>query len=156
MLTEQLVLTKEILNKISDCLHKYIDSSNARCALLLSNSGQLLFQTGFVSNFDTLSISALIAGVFNSTQALANLVGEEAFSLFIQEGSKLKIHYSILMGKYIFATVFDDAALLGVIQMSVKETSEELQKILSSLEKKPEGLEVFKPTEKTMSKLFGR
>jgi len=156
MLTEQLVITEEISNKISDCLHKYIDSSNARCALLLSDSGQLLFQTGFVSNFDTFNISALIAGVFNSTQALANLVGEKAFSLFIQEGSKLKIHYSVLMKRYIFATLFDDAALLGVIQMSAKETSEELQKILSSLEEKPEELKSIKPTEKALGKLFGR
>ncbi len=70
MASEQWVLTGEMSQGIDAALRKFIGDSRARCALLITHSGQLVGQVGFTAHLNVLSLCALVAGIFTTTQEL--------------------------------------------------------------------------------------
>ena len=86
-------VSKEKIDELEGLLANFSAQSNTNWALLISGTGHLVIQRGFVYSFDVLSISALACGVFNSTQELARLVGEKRFKEFLQEGKAISLYY---------------------------------------------------------------
>ncbi len=91
--------------KINQVLTTFLGESGASEALLIDRSGQLLSMTGANRALDTVSISALAAGAFSSTGALAQLLGETEFTVLFHQGAKESMHVS---------TVDDQAILLAI------------------------------------------
>lgn len=100
-------------------------------SLLVSASGHLLVQRGFVHTFDVLGISALACGVFNSTMELARIIGEKKFQEFLQEGKKVSIYYTSVGDDYMLVSMFDDRTIPGVVKVASEEFSRRARKVLS-------------------------
>lgn len=144
---EQFVLTEEIEKRVESSLKKFMTNSRARCALLITRSGQMISQFGFTTHLNTLTLSALVAGIFSTTQELARLLGESKFKSFFQEGKIWNIHFILVGEDLIFATLFDRNTVLGVIQISAMEVAEELSQAMSKVAMPVEIPVVPKPVE---------
>ena len=59
------------------------------------------------ATFDTVSISALAAGAFSSTGAMARLLGETEFTVLFHQGVKESIHVSTVDDETILLAIFD-------------------------------------------------
>ena len=105
MASEQWVLTGEMSQGIDTALRKFIGDSRARCALLITHSGQLVGQVGFTAHLNVLSLCALVAGIFTTTQELARLIGESKFKSLFQEGKTWNLHFTLVSEDLIFATL---------------------------------------------------
>ncbi|MEW6685104.1 MAG: hypothetical protein AB1393_02725 [Candidatus Edwardsbacteria bacterium] len=139
----QFIFTEETSKAIEQSLKKYMRDSKAKCALLLSKGGQLISQVGFTSNLNLYSIAALVGGIFTSTQALAHLIDETKFNAMFQEGKRWNVYFSLLVNHYIFATIFDQHTVIGMIRHSVGEVEKELSPylkkaiVIEEIEEKP-------------------
>jgi predicted regulator of Ras-like GTPase activity (Roadblock/LC7/MglB family) len=135
--SEQWVLTGEMSQGIDAALRKFIGDSRARCALLITHSGQLVGQVGFTAHLNVLSLCALVAGIFTTTQELARLIGESKFKSLFQEGKTWNLHFTLVSEDLIFATLFDKKTVIGAVQVSANEASERIGKLLKEIAAKP-------------------
>jgi predicted regulator of Ras-like GTPase activity (Roadblock/LC7/MglB family) len=123
-------VSKEKIDELEGLLANFSAQSNTNWALLISGTGHLVIQRGFVYSFDVLSISALACGVFNSTQELARLVGEKRFKEFLQEGKAISLYYISVSEDFILVSMFDDRTIPGVVKVASEEFSRNAQKVL--------------------------
>ena len=122
----QFVISEEIITAVEREMTQYIKASRAKCVILLSKDGHLISQSGYISDFNLQSISALIGGIFSSTQALARLVREEKFKVMFQEGSKWNVYFCLVAEHFILATIFDKSTVVGMIRHAAAEAEKAL------------------------------
>ena len=130
MTNVQFVFSDDITQAVEAGLARYVKSSRARCILLLSKTGHLISQAGFTNNFNVQSISALIGGIFSSTQSLARLVDEDKFSVMFQEGKNWNVYFILIADQFILATIFDKSTVVGMIRHVSGEVQQELEPYL--------------------------
>ena len=68
-------LIEEDVQLLDGALDDFLRQSEALTALIIDKGGPLLSQRGAVDKFDTTTISALAAGAFSATQAIAESAG---------------------------------------------------------------------------------
>jgi predicted regulator of Ras-like GTPase activity (Roadblock/LC7/MglB family) len=125
-------ISKEKIGELEALLTTFCAQSNTVWALLLSNTGHLVIQRGFLYSFDVLTISALACGVFNSTQELARIVGEKKFNEFLQEGRAISIYYINVSEDFILVSMFDDRTIPGVVKVASEDFSRNAHQLLKS------------------------
>jgi len=129
---EDLVIYEEQIEKIEGALKRLIKDAQAKCVLLVDKDGHLITRQGFTQSLDTTALAALLAGSFASTREIARLVGEPEFSVLFHQGKKDHIHITLVGERTILAVIFDDRTTIGMVRLYAKETSEDLETILSS------------------------
>jgi hypothetical protein len=72
--------------KIEGILSTLLYEANARCALLVDRTGQLVTTVGEQPNFDSAAFASLTAADFSANDQLASLIGEEDFSSLFHQG----------------------------------------------------------------------
>lgn len=117
----QYVFSEAISLEVERGLASYLKASRSHCVLLLAKSGHLISQAGFTGTFNVQSISALIGGIFNSTQALARLVGEEKFSVMFLEGRSWNVYFTLVAEHFILANLFDKSTVVGLVRNAAAE-----------------------------------
>lgn len=98
-------LIEEDVRMLDAALDDFLGRSEASLALIIDKGGPLISQRGSAVGFDTTSIAALAAGSFCATQAIAGLLGENAFSNIYQQGE----HHSLF-----FCNIDDDVLLIVI------------------------------------------
>ncbi len=127
---ETLAVSSDDLKKLGGALQIYLDNASATWAILVTRSGQMLAQRGFLSTYDLIAIAALTGGIFNSTVALAELLGESSFTEFLQEGKKSSLFYLLLKGDFFLVSLYDDRTLPGVIKTASERFAVDVEKVL--------------------------
>jgi predicted regulator of Ras-like GTPase activity (Roadblock/LC7/MglB family) len=125
-----LSVSKEKIMELEALLNNFCAQSNTVWALLLSNTGHLVIQKGFLYSFDVLTISALACGIFNSTMELARIVGEKKFDEFLQEGRMVSIYYINVSSDFILVSMFDDRTIPGVVKVASEDFSRQANQVL--------------------------
>jgi predicted regulator of Ras-like GTPase activity (Roadblock/LC7/MglB family) len=123
MSVRNVVIQADEATTIEGILARFVSEAGVMDAFLIDRSGQLLVQHGKGSALDTVSISALAAGAFSSTAAMAQLVGEPEFSVLFHEGSKQNIHVSTVDEHSILLAIFDGQTPVGLVRLYAKEAS---------------------------------
>ena len=86
---------REKTEAIKDLLSSMVERSEAVTALLISREGVCVSKAGSTESLNSTALAALVAGMFAATREVANIVGEEQFSILLQQGEKLSlIHIS--------------------------------------------------------------
>jgi len=129
---EDLIIYEEQIEKIEEALKRLIKDAQAKCVLLVDKDGHLITRQGFTQSLDTTALAALLAGSFASTREIARLVGEPEFSVLFHQGKKDHIHITLVGERTILAVIFDDRTTIGMVRLYAKESSEDLERILSS------------------------
>lgn len=124
--------------RIDAVLERFLSDSGAGAVLLIDRSGQPLAQAGTaVAAPDTASIGALAAGAFSSTAALAQLLGENEFSVLFHEGARESLHVSTVDDATILLAIFGDHTTVGMVRLFARETCSAIVTILQETRTRP-------------------
>ncbi|MEA3246153.1 MAG: roadblock/LC7 domain-containing protein [Gemmatimonadota bacterium] len=121
--------TEEDFNAITRSLEKFLFESNARCALLVDRTGQLVATVGEKPTFDPTAFATLTAADFSANDQLARMVGETDFNSLFHQGEKESMYLADVARRVILVTLFDNRTTLGLVRLKVKDTVADLTKL---------------------------
>ena len=87
----ELNIFEEEFWSINKVLENLLETTSAKCLLLIDKVGQLITSVGDVSNIDVPSFATLSAADFAATSQLASIIGENEFSTLFHQGEKENI-----------------------------------------------------------------
>ncbi|MBD3278642.1 MAG: hypothetical protein GF388_10100 [Candidatus Aegiribacteria sp.] len=115
---------------INELLYKLVERSSAITALLISREGVCVSKAGNTESLNSTALAALVAGMFAATREVANIVGEEQFSILLQQGEKRHIHISLIGQRFMMVVVFEDYRRIGRVRHEARSAGPELIRIL--------------------------
>ena len=152
--------TEDDFGAITTSLQKFLFESNARCALLVDRSGQLVATVGEQPHFDPTAFATLTAADFSANDQLAKLIGETDFNSLFHQGEKESMYLADVARRVILVVLFDTRTTLGLVRLKMKETVGELTKLFEQVfsrgndgTEQPQGL--LHGAEDEIDKLFG-
>jgi predicted regulator of Ras-like GTPase activity (Roadblock/LC7/MglB family) len=152
--------TEDDFAAITTSLQKFLFESNARCALLVDRSGQLVATVGEQPHFDPTAFATLTAADFSANDQLAKLIGETDFNSLFHQGEKESMYLADVARRVILVVLFDTRTTLGLVRLKMKETVGELTKLFEQVfsrgaggQEQPQGL--LHGAEDEIDKLFG-
>src|SRR5215467_5063998 len=134
---DNLAIHEEDAQRINGVLLHFLGESGAMEALLIDRSGQLLARGGASRSLDTVSLSALAAGAFSSTAAMARLLGETEFTMLFHQGVKESIHVAAVDEHAILLAIFDSRTTVGMVRLFAKEAGTAIGAILAETRTRP-------------------
>jgi len=126
---------RESAEDINDLLSNLVKRSEAVTALLISREGVCISKAGNVETLNSTALAALVAGMFAATREVANIVGEEQFSILLQQGEKRHIHISLIGQRNMMIVVFEDYKRIGRVRHEARSIGSDLVRILENREK---------------------
>jgi predicted regulator of Ras-like GTPase activity (Roadblock/LC7/MglB family) len=152
--------TEDDFGAITTSLQKFLFESNARCALLVDRSGQLVATVGEQPHFDPTAFATLTAADFSANDQLAKLIGETDFNSLFHQGEKESMYLADVARRVILVVLFDTRTTLGLVRLKMKETVGELTRLFEQVFARghdglaqPQGL--LHGAEDEIDKLFG-
>jgi len=121
--------TEEDFGNITRTLQKFLGETNARCALLVDRSGQLVATVGEQPHFDPTAFATLTAADFSANDQLAKLIGESDFNSLFHQGEKESMYLADVAHRVILVALFDNRTTLGLVRLKIKDTVHELTKL---------------------------
>ncbi len=121
--------TEADFNAITGSLQKFLFESNARCALLVDRTGQLVATVGEQPTFDPTAFATLTAADFSANDQLARMVGETDFNSLFHQGEKESMYLADVARRVILVTLFDNRTTLGLVRLKVKDTVADLTRL---------------------------
>jgi predicted regulator of Ras-like GTPase activity (Roadblock/LC7/MglB family) len=118
---------------ITTMLQKFLFESNARCALLVDRSGQLVATVGEPPRFDPTAFATLTAADFSANDQLAKLIGESDFSSLFHQGDKESMYLADVARRVILVVLFDSRTTLGLVRLKMKETVIQLTSLFEQI-----------------------
>jgi predicted regulator of Ras-like GTPase activity (Roadblock/LC7/MglB family) len=125
--------TEDDFRAITSSLQKFLLDSNARCALLVDRSGQLVATVGEQPNFDPTAFATLTAADFSANDQLAKLIGERDFTSLFHQGEKESMYLADVARRVILVVLFDTRTTLGLVRLKMKETVHDLTKLFEDV-----------------------
>lgn len=122
--------TEEDFAGITKLLQRFLFDSNARCALLVDRSGQLVTTVGDRPKFDVTAFATLTAADFSANDQLARLVGETDFSTLFHQGEKESMLLADVARRVILVILFDNRTSLGLVRLKMRASVDELSKLI--------------------------
>ncbi len=126
---------REDTDDIKKLLSSLVSRSKAITALLISREGICISKAGNVETLNSTALAALVAGMFAATREVANIVGEEQFSILLQQGEKRHIHISLIGQRNMMIVVFEDYRKIGRVRHEARTIGPDLVRILEGREK---------------------
>ncbi|HEY9514740.1 MAG TPA: roadblock/LC7 domain-containing protein [Gemmatimonadaceae bacterium] len=118
---------------IMHSLQQFLHDSNARSALIVDRSGQLVASVGDPPRFDPTAFATLTAADFSANDQLARLIGETEFSSLFHQGEQESMYLVDIVRRVILVVLFDDRTTLGLVRLKVKPTVEELNRLFTEM-----------------------
>jgi predicted regulator of Ras-like GTPase activity (Roadblock/LC7/MglB family) len=131
--------TEEDFGGITAILQRFLYDSNARCALLVDRSGQLVATVGEQPTFDPTAFATLTAADFSANDQLARLIGEKDFNSLFHQGEKESMYLADVARRVILVVLFDNRTTLGLVRLKMKQTVDELTKLFQQVFERAEG-----------------
>ena len=118
--------TEDDFSEITQALQRFLHETNARCALLVDRTGQLVATVGEQPNFDSTAFATLTAADFSANDQLAKLIGETDFSTLFHQGERESMYLADVARRVILVVLFDNRTTLGLVRLKMKSTVDEL------------------------------
>ena len=133
--------TEDDFAAITQSLQRFLHESNARCALLVDRSGQLVATVGEQPKFDPTAFATLTAADFSANDQLARLIGESEFNSLFHQGEQESMYLVDIARRVILVILFDSRTTLGLVRLKVKQTAEELNRLFNEMFQRTRGSE---------------
>ena len=125
--------TEDDFGAITQSLQRFLYDSNARCALLVDRTGQLVATVGEQPNFDPTAFATLTAADFSANDQLARLIGETDFNSLFHQGEKESMYLVDIARRLILVVLFDNRTTLGLVRLKMKLVAEELTRLFEQV-----------------------
>lgn len=80
---------------------------------------------------DVYSLAALAAGNFGAVSAMAEIIGEDDFTLLFHKGDKESIHFSKVVQDVLLVVVFGKDVSLGFLRLKVANAIQQIQNLMA-------------------------
>ena len=131
--------TEEDFGAITQSLQRFLYESNARCALLVDRTGQLVATVGEQPKFDPTAFATLTAADFSANDQLARLIGETDFNSLFHQGEMESMYLADVARRVILVVLFDNRTTLGLVRLKMKQSVDELTGIFQAVFERPQG-----------------
>ena len=118
---------------IQQHLQAFLRDSNARCALLVDRTGQLVATVGEPPHFDPTAFASLTAADFSANDQLAKMIGESEFASLVHQGERESMYLADVAKRVILVVLFDQRATLGLVKLKAKNVVRELNKVFEEM-----------------------
>ena len=125
--------TEDDFGAITSTLERFLTDSNARSALLVDRTGQLVATCGERPNFDPTAFATLTAADFSANDQLAKLIGENDFQSLFHQGEKESMYLADIARRVILVVLFDNRTTLGLVRLKMKATVTELTQLFEQV-----------------------
>ncbi|WP_027359983.1 roadblock/LC7 domain-containing protein [Desulforegula conservatrix] len=123
-----LELDKKQLDKIEQILEEELIELGVQSVILIDLAGNVIVNLdNGKTNHDVYSLAALAAGNFGAVSAMANIIGEQEFSLLFHKGETDSIHFSKVTQDLLLITIFSKDVSLGFLRLKVNEANRKIQ-----------------------------
>ena len=119
--------------RIQEHLQAFLRESNARCALLVDRTGQLVATVGDPPQFDSAAFASLTAADFSANDQLAKMIGEQEFASLVHQGEKESMYLADIVKRVILVVLFDQRTTLGLVKLKGRGTVEQLNKVFEEM-----------------------
>ncbi len=130
--------TEDDFGAITEALQRFLFDSNARCALLVDRTGQLVATVGEQPDFDPTAFATLTAADFSANDQLAKLIGESDFSTLFHQGERESMYLADVARRLILVVLFDNRTTLGLVRLKMKHVVEELTRFFEVVFARPQ------------------
>jgi len=114
---------QEQLDKTEDTLEKNLIENGVKSAIVLDMAGHIIASCKSKDcTHDIYSLAALAAGNFGAVSAMAQIVGEEEFSLLFHKGEDKNLHFSKINEELLLIATFGNEVSLGFLRMKISES----------------------------------
>ena len=125
------VLDQEHIEGIEEILQDYLPEAGIHSILLIDMAGNIIAEhESDGTSHDIPALAALSAANFGAVNAMAQIVGEQEFSILFNKGEKENIHYSRVMEDFLLVCVFDNEVSLGLLRLKVAKAIGKIVEIL--------------------------
>ena len=90
------IIGQEDATLLDQYLARFVDETGVRAAILMGRDGHLLTQKMTDKIADVESLCALAVGAFASSEALAQLAGEETFNSIFHQGVRCNVYITMV------------------------------------------------------------
>ncbi|HEY0787237.1 MAG TPA: roadblock/LC7 domain-containing protein [Thermoanaerobaculia bacterium] len=125
--------TEDDFGAITQSLQRFLHESNARCALLVDRTGQLVATVGEQPDFDPTAFATLTAADFSANDQLAKLIGETDFNSLFHQGEKESMYLADVARRVILVVIFDNRTTLGLVRLKLKPAIEDLGRLFQQV-----------------------
>ena len=151
--------TEDDFGAITQSLQRFLHDSNARCALLVDRTGQLVATVGEKPKFDPTTFATLTAADFSANDQLAKLVGETDFSSLFHQGEKESLYVADIARRLLLVIIFDSRTTVGLVRLRMKDEVEELTQLIDRVfsrgrNSEAAGERLLKGADEEIDKLF--
>ncbi len=123
--------------RISEHLTQLLRESDARCAMVVDRTGQLLATVGEELSFDPTVFASLTAADFSANDELAKMIGEPEFASLFHQGQKESMYLADVGRRLILVVLFDQRTTVGLVRLRVKQTVQDLSQLLNEMFDRP-------------------
>jgi predicted regulator of Ras-like GTPase activity (Roadblock/LC7/MglB family) len=125
--------TEDDFAAITEALERFLTDCNARCALLVDRTGQLVATVGERPTFDPTAFATLTAADFSANDQLAKLIGENDFQSLFHQGEKESMYLADIARRVILVVLFDNRTTLGLVRLKLRQTVTELTQLFDQV-----------------------
>lgn len=125
--------TEDDYGAITHSLQRFLYESNARCALLVDRTGQLVTTVGEQPTFDPTAFATLTAADFSANDQLARLIGESDFNTLFHQGERESMYLADVARRVILVVLFDNRTTLGLVRIKMKGAVEDLTRLFEQV-----------------------
>ncbi len=125
-----LILNKEDVTLLDQYLARYVEDTGVKLALLMNRDGHMLAHNGSIASIDLFGLCALSVGAFLSSEALAQMTGEDSFSTISHKGSRHNVFIAAVGDNHLLLTIYDYNASEPLVRLQAKVTAENIITVL--------------------------
>lgn len=118
-------------------LDDLVGRSGAITALLITKEGHNVAEAGDTNYLNVTAMAALVAGMFTATREVAMMVGEEQFSILLQQGETRHIHISLVTNAVMMVIIFEDYQRIGRVRHEARRIGANLLELLHARAEEP-------------------
>ncbi len=122
---------KQQIEAIENILQEELIDLGVQSVILMDLAGNVIvnLERGD-SSHDVYSLAALAAGNYGAVSAMANIIGEQEFSLLFHKGEEESIHFSKVVEDLLLLTIFNKNVSLGFLRLKVAEAVKRIQSLI--------------------------
>jgi predicted regulator of Ras-like GTPase activity (Roadblock/LC7/MglB family) len=124
---------EEDAKRIDTILNSFLGESNARTALIVDRTGQMVATVGQAPAFDPTAFASLTAADFSANDQLARMLGETEFGALFHQGERESMYLADIARRVILVVLFDNRTTLGLVKLRVRTAVHELNQVFTDM-----------------------
>ncbi len=128
-----LILSREIIVRFEQIIEEKLLKNGADHVFMAHSSGNLVVEGGVLPIEQIQTLAALAAANFCATKRMAQLLGQEEFTLLFHKGTTQNIHFFRMNEDFLLVTLFKNDVSLGMIRLGSSNAAKQILSNLTSL-----------------------